>query len=99
MAAINNVATADTYTVPATLTCFPTARITTQVLNAGVFYQLNLNSVGTRAVAGGGTWTEERQLMPGYWSFDAEDFREFICTGIRFRSAVTGVPAFVTASD
>lgn len=99
MAAINNVTTADAYTEAATLKCFPAASVTLTVTNAAVYYSLNLNATGTRAVPGSGNWTEDRQLLPGYWSFAASDFQGQVCTGIRLRSFLAGTPAIVSASD
>lgn len=95
MAALNNAITADDYSSAATLEFQPARVITVQIANAGVMYQLSL-SYGTQVA--NQQWQEERFLQPGFWNFDPEDFNGGQCTGIRFRSAVTSLPASVTVS-
>lgn len=97
MAAINVVATSNGYTAAASLTCQPTQRLTVQVANAGVYYQLRLTYGGT--LPSDNDWQEDRYLLPGLWTFGPEDFKGAVCTGIRFKSGAAGTPATVSASD
>lgn len=99
MPAKNQVTTANGYTSENTLV-FPAAiGVTLIVSNAAIYYQLNLNYTGVRATPGGGNWVEEKQLLPGFWRFAADDFNGGTCTGIRVRSAVAGTPAIISMFD
>lgn len=101
MATLDNVATTDAYTPATTLEFPPTKAITAQVFGATAYCQLQI--VRAEEVVGaalGGTWTEDKLLAPGFWTFtSAQDFRGGICTGVRWRSGATGTPARVICTD
>lgn len=81
---LRNQATQDRYVDDLTVRLPGTERIFFQVANAGVFYEADESDEGK------GLWTGERFLTPSIGSFDRR------CSGLRFRSAVAGVPAQVS---
>lgn len=88
--ALNAIATADTYpegegTASAYRLCAGCARVNIDISNAAVFFQLGIRS------GGGILWSPERYLLPSFRSLE----RRF--DAIRFRSALAGTPAIVTA--
>lgn len=83
-AQLSNVTTSDDYTTGNTLRLPRARRITLQVANAAVVYQLDESEEGK------GQWTDEAFLGPSIGSLAR------FCSGIRFRSALAGAPAQVT---
>lgn len=84
-AVLANVTTQNDYTMAATLELIGTERIIVQIANAAVFYQLDGSSDGR------GVWSGERFLGRVIGTLDRK------CSGIRFRSALAGAPAQVSA--
>lgn len=96
---LNNVATQDTY-VDAATAVFPrpTDGFSVQVYNAGIFYRLLYVPRNTLRTGAYQEDAVEHFAGPSFITFsqaDAPDGGQF--AGIRFRSAVAGVPANVTA--
>lgn len=83
-AELSNVTTEDSYTPANTLRLPNTRRITIQVANAAIRYQLDESADGK------GQWTDEGFLAPSIGSLTR------ICSGMRIRSALAGAAAQVT---
>jgi hypothetical protein len=96
--ALNVQATSDGFVTAATMLCPGSRLITVQVSTAAIYYQLlQGDDGGTKGT--GGNWGPEHWLQTGVFTFDKDDFHPFpVCHGVRFRSAVAGKSALVTAS-
>lgn len=81
--ALNNVPTSDAYSDATTLRAPGSQRITMDVRNAAIFYQLGAGLEGT-------LWRDEVFCPPRSWSGDR------VFDAVRVRSAVAGTPAQVT---
>jgi len=90
-AALNNVTTADGYTVANSLDTSAFAdHINIDVANAAVFWQIKqINRLGENAHMA--TWQTEVFMTPG-----SRSIRRPGVTGVRVRSGAAGVPAQVT---
>lgn len=96
---INNIAVPNAYSdTTGTLYCPNSKNLTVQVFNANVYYQLALGTAGVSSMRGGEVWTPETLLSPALWNFRESDFYGGVCHSIRFRNAVSGTIATVTAS-
>lgn len=90
MAVLNNVTTQDDYTEENTLVVDNATRVTLQVFNAAIYWQItDGDSLGNPS---GAPWKDEEFLAPSYGSFARN------CHRVRVRSAVAGQPAQVTVS-
>lgn len=95
MANLNNVATQDDYSSSVEFTCSPTVGVTLTVANAAAYFRsrtVKLTGINPSGESEG----PEILLMPGNYKFDASDFDNGKCVGMRFRSAAAGVPARIT---
>lgn len=72
--------------------------ITVQVFNGSVYYQLLLTPMD---LPGGGAWVDSNGafLGPGYWNFGPPDFRGLRCRGIRFKRALSTIPATIVSAS
>jgi hypothetical protein len=96
--ALNNITTADGFTVGNTLDNLdPSQRVTLLVTNAAVRVNFRLHDTATQLKPGERDWeTEEHFLPTGYFTYNAPDFRDLTCIGVRVKSGKAGVPAQVT---
>jgi hypothetical protein len=79
---LRNVATSDEYTDATTLLQPGSVRVTGEIINAAVRYQLGVGSPPE--------WGEESQWAPGWRALSRA------CDAVRVRSAAPGLPARVT---
>lgn len=91
---LRNQTTTDIFTD--TVATFPPInRVPVQVSNNPV--QVEVNVISSSAPRGE-NWCSVQRLLPGFWNFTAADFARFGgdgCTGIRFKSDVSGSPGIV----
>lgn len=87
--ALNNVATIDTYPTPpagSSLQCVGGERVNLQIVNAAALVEYTF-----RDIDGTTTLSADTFLAPGMYSFSKS------VNLLRFKSAVTGLPARITA--
>lgn len=106
-ATLNNVATQNAYATGTTLECPRGKRVSLDVFNATIFYQIGLNvdvhkmdPNEIRSLLGGEPQQFKGNIIYGPEIFCApkSQFLNRLCDSIRVRSAVAGKPAQVTVT-
>lgn len=90
MPVLNNITTGNEYTSASELTCEGSNNQTIIILNAAVYLQYALRTIGLTGRSP--SWEEEQFLPPGYYTWTRKMER------IKFKSAAKGQPAQVTVN-
>lgn len=82
------------------ITFLPTTQVSFQVSNNPV--QIEINVPMAQGSARADSWNWISRALPGFWTLGPSDFARYggnACTGIRFKSDVSGFPGIVDVNN